>query len=151
MKKLIIASLVLILAACGSDNKIIGKWKKVVSGNTYNGTEICTFSSNNTETCEEDIMINTNGQSINVKFVITQEWHIKDGVISEKYLDARMQDITLNGEYLPPTDPKYQNISQIFLSDKPNGKTFSRKITFKENVFELQEEDGKKSEFVKIN
>mgnify|MGYP000474001542 FL=1 len=83
--------------------------------------------------------------------MITQEWHIKDGVISEKYLDARTQAITLNGENLLPTDPQYQSIAQILLSDKPNGKTFSRKIVFKGNVFELYEEDGKKSEFVKMN
>ena len=151
MKNLILATLAIMLVACSADNKIIGKWQKVSNGDNYTNIETCTFSSNNTETCDEDFTINANGRSINIKYVITQEWHIKDGVISEKYLDARTQAITLNGENLLPTDPQYQSIAQILLSDKPNGKTFSRKIVFKGNVFELYEEDGKKSEFVKMN
>ena len=153
-KSLLIAllPLVFLISACGSgENKIVGKWQASREKNDVSATEICTFATNNTETCDEEVTIRNGVGNIVVKYVITQEWHIKEGVITEKYLDARMQEISINGDRIQPSDPRFQNVSSIILSDKPNGKTFSRKIEFKKDAFELVQEDGTRTEYKKIN
>jgi hypothetical protein len=150
MKKIIAISFIFFLISCGSDEKIIGKWKRDVQGKNYSATEVCSYFKNKTETCDIDYILQTSGLTTKIKYVITQEWELEKDTISEKYLDVKIKEISVGHERLLPSDSRYQTIAEFIFGDKPKGKTLSRKIVFKKDMFDLYQSDGEISKYYKI-
>ena len=150
MKKFLTIVLFLFIAGCGSDNKIVGKWIHTINRPEATAVETCDYVENNTETCRVSITFNISGTTILEEYVTTQEWHIKGGKILEKTLDTKILKMNINGESVPISDPRYQEISNLILSWHPVGETLSRKITFKGDTFDLQSDDGKVSTYTRV-
>jgi hypothetical protein len=150
MKKIFALALLLLISGCGSDNKIIGKWTHTVNRPSATAVETCDYVENNTETCRVSITFDVNGTVILEEYVTTQEWHIKGGKILEKTLDTKILKMDINGEAVPISDSRYQEISNLILSWHPIGETLSRKITFKGDTFELESDDGKVSTYTRV-
>jgi hypothetical protein len=150
MKKIFTLALVLLISGCGSDNKIIGKWTHTVNRPGATAVEVCDYVENNTETCRVSITFDINGTSVLEEYVTTQEWHIKGGKILEKTLDTKILKMVINGETIPSSDSRYQEIANLILSWHPAGETVSRKITFSGDTFDLQADDGKISTYTRV-
>jgi len=150
MKKIFILALLLVMVGCGSDNKIIGKWTHTTNRPGAIAVETCDYVENNTETCRVSITFDINGSTIIEEYVTTQEWHMKGGKILEKTIDTKIVKMEINGESVPISDTRYQEISNLILSWHPIGETLSRKITFSGDTFELQSDDGKATIYTRV-
>lgn len=139
-----------LLSACGSDNKIIGKWKHVTNKDGLTSVEVCNFIENNTETCNEDLKIQIQNDLIETKYIITQGWTLKGEKIIEKNIDAKIQSVSINGASLLSTDGRYERAENIILSLHPRGESFSRRIKFSGDTFTLISDDGKANEFNRL-
>ena len=150
MKKIFILALLLVMVGCGSDNKIIGKWTHTTNRPGAIAVETCDYVENNTETCRVSITFDINGSTIIEEYVTAQEWHMKGGKILEKTIDTKIVKMEINGESVPISDTRYQEISNLILSWHPIGETLSRKITFSGDTFELQSDDGKATIYTRV-
>lgn len=150
MKKILTLVLLFLVVGCGSDNKIIGKWTHTTNRPGATAVETCDYVENNTETCRVSITFDVNGSTILEEYVTTQEWHLKNGKILEKTLDTKILKMDINGESVPISDARYQEISNLILSWHPIGETLSRKITFSGDTFELQSDDGKTTTYTRV-
>jgi hypothetical protein len=150
MKKILPLAFLLTIAACSSDNKIIGKWTNTIHVQNSTSAETCEYVENNTETCRVTMMFDINGTQIKEEYITTQEWHMKDGKILEKTLDTQILGMNINGERLSTSDSRYQDISNLILSRHPKGETLSRKITFSGDTFSLQSDKGKVTTYTRV-
>ncbi|AWW46162.1 hypothetical protein DPM18_04675 [Polynucleobacter paneuropaeus] len=151
MKRIfLLLSTILLVVACSSDNKIIGKWKHVTNKDGLTSVEVCNFIENNTETCNEDFKIQIQNDLIETKYIITQGWTLKGEKIIEKNIDAKIQSVSINGASLLSTDGRYERVANIILSLHPRGESFSRRIKFSGDTFTLISDDGKANEFNRL-
>jgi hypothetical protein len=155
MSKFIIFFSVALLVGCNADEKLVGQWKRSEQGGGKNGVahifiQTCTYSKNNTNTCENELLTDAYNIKGAVKYVTTQEWHIKKGILTQKNIDSRIREITANGNRILPSQSAHQTIEQNTLGHHPNGKTTSTKIEFKNNMFELTFDNGSKAQYFRV-
>jgi len=151
MKKALSMAILIFLSACGSNDKIIGKWTHKINKDGLISVETCKYVENNTETCNEDLRLQTQIGLVEAKYIVTQEWQLKSGKLLEKNIDAKILSISVNGSNLLSTDEGYQRVSNIILALHPRGESFSRKIHFSGDKFNLTSDDGEISEFTRAN
>lgn len=154
-KNQLIGKCLTLLVGCGADEKLIGTWKRNVQGPKKNGVgfefvQTCSFSKNNTNTCENEHLTNAYSGKVSVKYVTTQEWQINKNVLTLKNIDAKIREIRANGTLILPSEPLGQSVVQNTLSNYPNGKTTTTKIEFKNNMFELIFDNNSKAQFYKV-
>ena len=150
MKKILIFSFALMLAACSSDSKILGKWKTTVETNGAAATEICSYVENHTEICEETINLNMYGNYMQIKYFLTQEWQLDGSKLLEKTMDATITEISIDGQALGASDPRYQNSAAIILGKHPKGETLSRKISFDGDSYQLFQKNGEITKYTRV-
>ena len=129
----------LFLSCSSNEKEILGKWKSVSESDGTTMTQICTFSSNKTETCDCQFSMYFNGDLVSVDYIITQEWYFEKDTIIEKMIDSRIKSIKYGNDNLYPKDSLYNTLSNIILSRMPNGMTASRKVVIKKDSFVLDE------------
>lgn len=152
MKRFFLLLSVSFLISCGSDSPLVGKWKNVFRGGDVTVTEICEFNKKGIENCTSTWVQRVDNGTFEAHRLLTQEWTLANGQITEKTTNGQVLWMALNGQEISPSDPIYRQLASNLMSDTFNtGFTVTRKIELHENHFILYGKKGKPSRFDRIN